>query len=199
MLHGQLHMLPHWDLQIQLAASSSNSALTQGQPVPPLNLCYTDLHWHKANQSHPSTYVTLTQGQPVPPSTYDVTLTQGQSVPPLNLWCYTDKGPTSPTPQPVMLYRHRANQSHPSTYDAIQAQGQPVPPLNLWCQVCSRAATWSTNFQVTGISQSAKLMLFVGCLMSQQHASVPRGRICSDKFTCCHTEIEVAGQTFHLT
>ena len=44
-----------------------------------------------------------------------------------------------------------------------------------------------------------RCLLFVGCLMSQQHASVSQGRICSDKFTCCHTEIEVADQTFHLT
>ena len=43
------------------------------------------------------------------------------------------------------------------------------------------------------------LSLFVGCLTSQQHASVSQGRICSDNFTCCHTEIEVADQTFHLT
>ena len=41
--------------------------------------------------------------------------------------------------------------------------------------------------------------LFVGCLTFQQHASVSKGRIRSDKFTCCHTEIEVADQTFHLT
>ena len=33
-------------------------------------------------------------------------------------------------------------------------------------------------------------VLFVGCLTSQQHASVSQGRICSDNFTCCHTEIE---------
>ena len=39
----------------------------------------------------------------------------------------------------------------------------------------------------------------VGCLTSQQHASVSQGRICSDNFTCCHTEIEVADPTFHLT
>ena len=42
-------------------------------------------------------------------------------------------------------------------------------------------------------------LLFVGCLTSQQHASVSQGRICPDNFTCCHTEIEVADQTFHLT
>ena len=42
-------------------------------------------------------------------------------------------------------------------------------------------------------------VFFVGCLTSQQLASVSQGRICSDNFTCCHTEIEVADQTFHLT
>ena len=41
--------------------------------------------------------------------------------------------------------------------------------------------------------------LLVGCLTSRQHASVSQVRICSDKFTCCHTEIEVADQTFYLT
>ena len=39
----------------------------------------------------------------------------------------------------------------------------------------------------------------VGCLTSQQHASVSQGRISSDNFTCCHTETEVAYQSFHLT
>ena len=37
------------------------------------------------------------------------------------------------------------------------------------------------------------------CLTSQQQASVSQGRICTDNFTCCHTEIEVADQTFYLT
>ena len=41
--------------------------------------------------------------------------------------------------------------------------------------------------------------LFVGCLTSRQHTSVSQGRICTDNFTCCHTEIEVADQTFYLT
>ena len=43
-----------------------------------------------------------------------------------------------------------------------------------------------------------EVCLLVGCLTSR-HASVSQGRICSDNFTCCHTEIEVADQTFHLT
>ena len=41
--------------------------------------------------------------------------------------------------------------------------------------------------------------LLVGCLTSQQQASVSQGRTCSDNFTCCHTEIEAADQTFCLT
>ena len=45
----------------------------------------------------------------------------------------------------------------------------------------------------------APRLLFVGCLTSQQQASVSQGQICSDNFTCCHTEIEVADQPFHLT
>ena len=36
------------------------------------------------------------------------------------------------------------------------------------------------------------------CLTSQQHASVSQGRTCSDNFTCCHTEIQVADQTFYF-
>ena len=40
--------------------------------------------------------------------------------------------------------------------------------------------------------------LFVGCLTSQQHASVSQGRISTDNFTCCHTEKEVADPTFYL-
>ena len=41
--------------------------------------------------------------------------------------------------------------------------------------------------------------LLVGCLTSQQQASVSQGRICSDNFTCCHTEIEYADPTFYFT
>ena len=47
--------------------------------------------------------------------------------------------------------------------------------------------------------QLMSVCLFAGCLTSKQHASVSQGRICSDNFTCCYTEIEVAGKTFHLT
>ena len=43
------------------------------------------------------------------------------------------------------------------------------------------------------------LLLLVGCLASEQHASVSQERICSDNLTSCHTEIEVADPTFYLT
>ena len=51
---------------------------------------------------------------------------------------------------------------------------------------------------VNTAEHTVTVCLFVGCLTSQQHASVSQARICSDNFTCCHTEIEVADQTLHL-
>ena len=47
--------------------------------------------------------------------------------------------------------------------------------------------------------QCQALCWLVGCFTSQQHACVSQGRICSDKCTCCHTQTEVADQTFYLT
>ena len=64
---------------------------------------------------------------------------------------------------------------------------------------------WCINTQVTSMSRPGKsptgtiVCLLVGCLTSQQQASVSQGRICSDNFTCCHTEIELADPTFYLT
>ena len=55
------------------------------------------------------------------------------------------------------------------------------------------------NALVSFVKARLTQCLFVGCLTSKQHASVSQGRICSDNFTYCHTEIEVADQTFHLT
>ena len=51
---------------------------------------------------------------------------------------------------------------------------------------------------VCQIHSTEILLLFVGCFTSQLHASVSQGRICSI-FACCHTEIEVADQTFYIT
>ena len=59
-----------------------------------------------------------------------------------------------------------------------------------------------TDQSITALSARRKGE-FVGwllaCLMSQQHASVSQGRICTGNCTCCHIETEVADQTFCLT
>ena len=77
----------------------------------------------------------------------------------------------------------------------------------MWDEIRRRTAPetrfvelWGDWYQEgTGINKEKKECLLVGCLTSQQHDSVSQGRIFSDKFTCCHTEIEVADQTFYLT
>ena len=56
-----------------------------------------------------------------------------------------------------------------------------------------------TTKQKMARRHNREVCLLVACLTSQQQASVSQGRICSDIFTCCHTEIEVADQTFYLT
>ena len=48
------------------------------------------------------------------------------------------------------------------------------------------------------ISTKTLTTVLVDYLTSQQHASVSQGRICTDNFTCCHTQIEVADQTLYL-
>ena len=69
----------------------------------------------------------------------------------------------------------------------VSPQRMYVAVLSWLCPFCS-----PTVFRL-------RVCLLVGCLTSQQQASVSQGRICSDNFTCCHTEIEVADSTFYLT
>ena len=54
----------------------------------------------------------------------------------------------------------------------------------------------TTTLNIQELSFFARIVPDLNC---GQHASVSQGRICSDKFTCCHTEIEFADHTFHLT
>ena len=65
-------------------------------------------------------------------------------------------------------------------------------------QTQTRADTDSCRHRHAHI-QTCAVGWLVGCLTSQQQTSVSQGRICSDNLTCCHTEIEVADPTFHLT
>ena len=78
------------------------------------------------------------------------------------------------------------------------AAGYPVLNLHISKTVSNNLKRVSVC-EIQTLPEIAGVCFFVGCLTSQQHASVSQGRICSDNFTCCHTEIEVADQTFYLT
>ena len=76
---------------------------------------------------------------------------------------------------------------------------QVVLNLSVWGVVDPWCVSTNENKREKKLWNSTIFGLLVGYLTSQQHASVSQGRICSDNFTCCHTEIEVADQTFLLT
>ena len=57
----------------------------------------------------------------------------------------------------------------------------------------------TTAVDLSPLQLSGSCCLLVGCLTPQQHPGQSQGRIFSDNSTCCHTEIEVADQTFYLT
>ena len=89
-------------------------------------------------------------------------------------------------------------------YPCALSQSSQTVGNELWkiCRWKGLKMTWSWHRDEKKGEQKWKeifCFLFVGCLTSQQHASVSQGRICSDNFMCCHTEIEVADQTVHLT
>ena len=64
---------------------------------------------------------------------------------------------------------------------------------------CRQFLSFFLSFFACFFGRQARFVCsLVGCLTSQQQASVSQGRICSDNLTCCHTEIEVADQTFYL-
>ena len=58
-----------------------------------------------------------------------------------------------------------------------------------WCSLQHCSAPTTSGRDTEG--------LLVGWLLNVPATS--QGRICSGSFTCCHTEIEVADQTSHLT
>ena len=64
---------------------------------------------------------------------------------------------------------------------------------------CNNLTIAVTAGVLAGEQRRRLLLLFVGCLTSQQHAIASQGQICSDNGTYCHTDIEVADQTFYLT
>ena len=93
----------------------------------------------------------------------------------------------------------------PQHHQTLLHQHRPLPhALRLVSQVgCVRGRSvmvllcW--EFVVSLVLCAGLLLLVVGCLVSQHNTSVSKGWICSDKFMCCHTDIEVADQSFYLT
>ena len=77
------------------------------------------------------------------------------------------------------------------------ASGPKLTCLGQWHS--SKQRSWWEPQGIRRWVHQEFVCLLVGCLTSQQQASVSQWRICSDNFTCCHTEIEAADQTFHLT
>ena len=77
---------------------------------------------------------------------------------------------------------------------AREAVGQPAAEPHLGFN-----SFWTIYETTLNSDLLLLLLLLVGCITSQQQASASQGRICTDNFTCCHTVIEVADQTFYLT
>ena len=91
----------------------------------------------------------------------------------------------------------------PHTHKHTHAHGLPVHAMK--SKKLASFLVLTLAWRHTDCSRPLKVFrvvfvcLFVGCLTSQQQASVSQGQICSDNFTCCHTEIQIADQTFYLT
>ena len=83
----------------------------------------------------------------------------------------------------------------------VRSDGRLVGDVRLLGATWTRTAMDSESQRTLadGCFLKWKVCLLVGCLTSQQQASVSQGQICSDNFTCCHTEIEVADPKFYLT
>ena len=84
----------------------------------------------------------------------------------------------------------------PATNDGVHHSAVSVLPTS---GPVGRANAWRTGDR--GIESRFGVCLFVGWLLNVPATSysVSQGRIWSDNFTCCHTEIEAADQTFYLT
>ena len=90
--------------------------------------------------------------------------------------------------------------------ELLREAERQIQSSDRWCHrklPCSSFLDHKTNaymqIKLNILTVSLKSLLFVGCLTSQQYASVSQGRMCSDKCTCCHAEREVANQTAPCT
>ena len=99
------------------------------------------------------------------------------------------------------MYPSDGDDGHNDTYDGEDDDKMTAPFLKrTFRNIPGQGSAYEVCVLLFASAAIAEIVcLFVGCLTSQQHASVSQGRICSDKFTRYHTEIEAADQTFHLT
>ena len=81
----------------------------------------------------------------------------------------------------------------------LRSLGARAHTMRFWLTQADLYYGWTVQSDLVTSSSAVIVCWLVGWLTSHQHAKVSQGRICSDNFTCCHTEREVADQTFHLT
>ena len=79
----------------------------------------------------------------------------------------------------------------------LRVNAQPAGTLSQGDHLYELVLMWLLPLSTAAIR--TVVVVFVGCLTSQQHASVSHGRICSDNCACCHAKTEVADRTFSLT
>ena len=92
---------------------------------------------------------------------------------------------------PVLLWQQVSSPSpHPAVTDTLFQKGRHLGGTK-GAQTCLQA-----NIFKPSVTQVVVVGWF---FKSQQHAIVSQRRICSDNFTCCHTETEVADQAVYLT
>ena len=70
-----------------------------------------------------------------------------------------------------------------------------VPPSHSTCSLSHCGSSPYNRRSDLVLKCLSRARLLVGCLSSDQHASLSQGRIYEDNLTCCHTEIK----TFYLT
>ena len=93
----------------------------------------------------------------------------------------------------------KTDREHTGTERDRETNPQTPTQTDVWTDTSMKTENTQALKETEKQTHKHQHSLFVGCLTSQQQASVSQGRICSDNFTCCHTEIEVADQTFYLT
>ena len=97
-----------------------------------------------------------------------------------------------------------SSDSQGNFYNCSREDGWQKEVVNSECSV-DRPRTTRIKANICSVSWAAlhrllrDVCFFVGCLTSQQYASVSQGRICTVNLTCCNTETEIADQTINLT